>query len=183
MQDNANPSDPAEQGEASRFRDGDPDAARALYRAYGGLVFAVAYKILGDRELAEEATQQTFVQAWRTAGDHLSRELGPWLAMIAKRVAIDILPPLTEATCNVWEVRRAVVGLSANERQVVRLQHLDGLTHAEIAERLGVPIDTVSSRSFQAHRRLASHLGRLREGTDEPDPPGTPEPSGSGEMS
>lgn len=81
-----------DQAEASRFRDGDPDAVRALYRAYGGLIYAVAYKILGDRGLAEEAAQQTFVQAWRTAGDvDLTRELGPWLAVIARRAATDLL--------------------------------------------------------------------------------------------
>ena len=75
-----------DQAEASRFRDGDPDAVRGVYRAYRGLVFAVAYKILGDRRVAEEATQQAFVQAWRAAGDHdLTRELGPWLAVIARR--------------------------------------------------------------------------------------------------
>ena len=50
------------------FRDGDPDAVRAVYREYGRLVFAVAYRVLGDRGLAEEATQQTFVKAWRAAG-------------------------------------------------------------------------------------------------------------------
>jgi RNA polymerase sigma factor (sigma-70 family) len=77
---------------ASRFRDGDPDAVRTLYRAYGGLIYAVAYKILNDRRLAEEATQQAFVQAWRTAGDvDLTRELGPWLAVIARRAAVDAL--------------------------------------------------------------------------------------------
>ncbi len=81
-----------DQGEASRFRDGDPGAVRTVYRAYGGLVFTVACKVLGDRRLAEEATQQAFVQAWRAAGDYdLTQELGPWLAVIARRAAIDIL--------------------------------------------------------------------------------------------
>lgn len=77
--------------EASRFRNGDPDAVRAVYRAYGGLVFTVAHRILGDRRLSEEATHQAFAQAWRTAGDYdLTRELGPWLAIIARRTALDI---------------------------------------------------------------------------------------------
>ena len=50
-----------------RFRDGDPDAVRAIYREYGRLVFAVALRALGDRGLAEEVTQQAFVKAWRAA--------------------------------------------------------------------------------------------------------------------
>lgn len=80
-----------DRAEASRFRDGDPGAVRALYRAYGRLVFGVAYKLLGDRRLAEEATQQAFVQAWRAAGDFdLTQELGPWLAVLTWRAATDI---------------------------------------------------------------------------------------------
>jgi RNA polymerase sigma-70 factor, ECF subfamily len=80
-----------DRGEASRFRDADPGAVRALYRAYGGLVFGVAHSLLGDRRLAEEATQQAFVQAWRAAGDYdLTQELGPWLAVITWRAAMDI---------------------------------------------------------------------------------------------
>ena len=73
------------------FRTGDESAVRAVYDTYGRLVFSVAMRVLGDRSLAEEATQQTFVQAWRNAaqfdGD---REMGPWLATIVRRVAIDI---------------------------------------------------------------------------------------------
>jgi len=51
----------------ARFRDGDPDAVRAVYSTYRRLVYAAAHSILGERGLAEEATQQTFVKAWRAA--------------------------------------------------------------------------------------------------------------------
>ena len=61
-----------------RFRDGDPDAVRAVYREYGRLVYSVAHRALGNRELAEDAAQQTFVQAWRAARSFdPGRELGP----------------------------------------------------------------------------------------------------------
>jgi DNA-directed RNA polymerase specialized sigma24 family protein len=46
----------------ARFAAGDEDAVRTIYRTYGRLVFAVAYKVLGDRALAEDATQQAFLQ-------------------------------------------------------------------------------------------------------------------------
>ena len=153
------------QSEARRFRDGDPDAVRAVYRAYGGLVFAVAYKVLGDRGLAEEATRQAFVQACRTSGEYdLTGDLGPWLAVIARSVAIGILPSLTESVYDEWKVRRAVVGMSADEQQIIRLQHFDGLSDAEIAERLGLPIGTVKSRSLRALRSLVGQLGHPRGG-------------------
>ncbi len=175
---------------ASRFCDGDPDAVRVVYREYGRLVFAVAYKVLGNRGLAEEATQQAFLQAWRGARSFdPTRDLAPWLATIARRVAIDIhrrearrvherledvgsdpavvtLPESAEAAYDVWEVRRAIDELPEDERAVVRLQHLEGLTHAEIAARLGVPAGTVKSRSFRAHRHLAARLGHLKELTE-----------------
>src|SRR6516165_8592811 len=113
------------------------------------MVFAVAHKVLGDRGLAEEATQQAFVQAWRSARSFdPTRELGPWLATIARRVAIDIhrresrrrhehlddvaptdpavvtLPPAIDESYDVWAVREAIGGLPEDEREVVRMQHL-----------------------------------------------------------
>lgn len=159
-----------------------------VYRAYGRLVYGVAYKVLGDRGLAEEATQQAFLKAWRAAQTFdEDRELGPWLAAIARRVAIDVYrrealritdpldaatethPSLTtapesaEAVYDIWEVRRAVSELPGDEQQVVRLQHFEGMTHEQIAQQLRLPVGTVKSRSFRAHKRLASELGHLRE--------------------
>jgi RNA polymerase sigma-70 factor (ECF subfamily) len=170
------------------FRKGDPDAVRLVYRAYGRLVYAVAYRVLRDAGLAEEATQQTFLNAWRAA-DTLdeSRDMAPWLATIARRVAIDVQrsearrsadplesaapadPALTtkpqsaETLHAVWEVRRALDELPPDEQEVIRLQHFDELTHTEIAERLQVPAGTVKSRSFRAHKRLAARLEQERE--------------------
>ncbi len=172
----------------ARFRDGDPDAVRAVYREYGRLVYAIAFKVLGDRGLCEEATQHTFLKAWRASATiDVQRELGPWLVAIAKRVAIDLyrreahratsplaavppdhpglaaIPPTAADLYDVWEVRRTVSELPEDEREIVRLQHFDGLTHTQIADRLGVPVGTVKSRSFRAHKRLAAALGHLRD--------------------
>jgi RNA polymerase sigma-70 factor (ECF subfamily) len=166
----------------------DPSAVRAVYRAYGGLVYAVAHRVLGRPDLAEEATQQTFVRAWQAA-DRLDpyRDPGPWLATIAKRVALDIyrrearrktkalddvapdhpsvvtMPPDVDAMDSVWQVRRAIEALPPDEATIVRLQHLDGITHTEIAAKLGIAVGTVKSRSHRAHTKLAALLGHLRE--------------------
>jgi RNA polymerase sigma-70 factor (ECF subfamily) len=176
-----------DRGVRRRFRDGDADAVRVVYRAYGRLVFAVAYRLLGDAGLAEEAVQQTFVKAWRAA-DSLDedREMGPWLATIARRSAIDLhrsearrkaaplesvapddpalttRPESAESLGTVWEVRRAVEELPPEEQEVVRLQHFEGLTHEEIARRLEIPPGTVKSRSFRAHKRLVERLRSLQ---------------------
>jgi RNA polymerase sigma-70 factor (ECF subfamily) len=67
---------------------------------------------------------------------------------------------------DVWDVREAVALLPPDEQAVVRLQHGSGLTHEEIAARLDVPVGTVKSRSFRAHRQLRALLGQSHD--DEP---------------
>ncbi len=155
-------------------------------------MFAVTLRVLGDRALAEEATQQTFVQAWRAAHSFdADRDLAPWLATIARRAAIDVhrREPVPGASLDdpnnnlemgradtwrsnlggldnayeAWTVREAVDALPPEERDVVRLQHLEGFTHTEIAKTLEIPLGTVKSRSSRAHKRLAGALGYLRE--------------------
>jgi len=173
---------------AVRFAAGEPGSVAEVYRAYGRLVYAVAYRVLGDASLAEDATQQTFVQAWQNAASFdPSRNLAPWLATIAGRSAIDVYrrnrrhrdhsnldavtltepglsspPPSAEQIYDVWQVRRALDTLSDQDREVIRLQHFRELTHTEIADHLAIPLGTVKSRSFRAHRRLAGLLGHLR---------------------
>ena len=174
------------------FRRREDAGVRAVYREYGRLVYAISLRALGQKHLAEDATQQTFVQAWQAADRFQSdRELAPWLATIARRVAIDIhrretrrsssssleevsatdpalitMPAGLEQWYEAWQVRQAVDALPPDEREVVRLQHLEGLTHTEIAEQLGIPPGTVKSRSHRAHQRLAIALSALREGLD-----------------
>ncbi len=167
----------------ARFRDGDPDAVSELYREYGRAVFSVALRALGDRGLAEEAVQQTFLQAWRAAETFdEERRPGPWLYAIARRVSVDlyrrerrhrvvdreepevaVLPPSFEGMWEAWEVRMALDKLPEPERQVLQAAHYLGLTHAETAERLGIPIGTVKSRSHRAYARMAELLVHIDE--------------------
>jgi RNA polymerase sigma-70 factor (ECF subfamily) len=171
---------------ASRFASGDADSVRVVYQTYGRLVFSIAYKVLGDTGLAEDATQQTFVQAWRAASTYdPNRPLGAWITTIAKRVAIDVyrrerryrnlvdidtadtpnlitLPPSVDQMDDVAQVRRALDELPTTDRDLIRMQHFDELSHAEIAQELEIPLGTVKSRTFRAHRRLAGLLAHLR---------------------
>lgn len=173
------------------FRRGEEGAVRALYAQYGRLVFAVAHRVLGRHDLAEEAVQHTFVKAWQAA-ERMDVTCDPaaWLATIARRAAIDIYrretcrpaSPLAEVAANhcsvvtappdlvaldaVWHVRRAIGLLPFDEATVVRLQHLDGMTQIAVAQRLGIPLGTVKTRSRRAHRHLATLLGHLRSDPD-----------------
>lgn len=159
-----------------RFRSGDEAAVKAVYDRFGGPIYALSLRILNDRDLAADATQMTFLKAWRAASTYdPDRSLAPWLYAIARRTAIDIyrkrsravpsddvdvvaLPPGLETAWEVFEVRTALDQLPDDERNVVRMSHFDGLTHVEIAEQLGIPVGTVKSRSHRAHKRLVEML-------------------------
>lgn len=138
---------------------------------------ALAYRLLGDRELADEAVQLSFVRAWRAAHrfDPV-RELRPWLYSITRRAAIDVwrgerphlaAVPMTDddfpagepAPEAVSRVRTALDRLPFEERDVLRLAYFEDLTHREIAERLDIPVGTVGTRASRAKRRMAALLG------------------------
>jgi RNA polymerase sigma-70 factor (ECF subfamily) len=169
------------------FRSGDVAALGAVYDRYSRAVWSVAMSVLSDRGLAEDATQETFLRAWRAAATYdPDRELAPWLFTIARRTAIDVhrrearptqgghgeeqdvvvQMPGIERAYQTWEVRTALEELPAEERTVVRMSHFDEMTHREIAEALDVPVGTVKSRSHRAHRRLAGRLAHLVDGGD-----------------
>jgi RNA polymerase sigma-70 factor (ECF subfamily) len=164
-----------------RFRLGDEAAVKAVYDRFGGPVFALSMSILGDHGLAADATQQTFIKAWRAASTYdAERSFAPWIYAIARRTAIDLyrqrsrlvvsddvdivtLPPGLETVWEVFEVRSALDRLPDEERQVVKLSHFDGFTHVEIAARLDIPVGTVKSRSHRAHKRLVELLRHVEE--------------------
>jgi RNA polymerase sigma-70 factor (ECF subfamily) len=168
-----------------RFRDGDPHAVRELYERFSRPLLTVALRHLFDAELAKDAVQQTFLQAWRAASRFdADRALAPWLFQICRRVCIDQLRtqrartetiddhgqdprlavggPSMEQAWTAFEVRRAIEELPPDARDIVRLVHLDGWTVQQTAELLELPIGTVKSRSFRAHQRLSVALAHVR---------------------
>jgi RNA polymerase sigma-70 factor, ECF subfamily len=172
---------------AAGFAAGDEAAVRAVYSRYAGPIVTVAMGTLGKRELADEVVQTTMLKAWRAAASFdPSRDLAPWLYAIARRVAIDIyrrearagtpeeltddraavVPLSFERTWEAWEVRCALERLPPDEREVVRLAHFLGMTHAEISEHLNVPLGTVKSRSNRAYKRLAALLAHVVTATE-----------------
>lgn len=166
-----------------RFRRGDPEALRAIYRDFAGPVATVARSVVGsEQNLVDDVVQETFLRAWRSAAQFdPARALAPWLFTIARRTAIDVLrserrptrgghdpevdvaiqPESLESAWERYEIRRALQALPPEEQDVIRLGYLAGMTHPEISERLGIPMGTVKSRSHRAHRRLAGALAHL----------------------
>lgn len=162
---------------------GRADALSTLYDRHGILAFTIAYRMLGDRESAEDAVQESFLSLWLYAGRYqLGRSaVRSWLLRIVRQRCIDqfrhrqILPPIApdadvlahpaetdvahEALQNVEveTVRQALAALPPAQRQSIEMAYFDGLTQSEIAEHLGVPLGTVKGRI----RLGLKHLSRL----------------------
>jgi RNA polymerase sigma-70 factor, ECF subfamily len=159
---------------------GDDDALGELYDRFGRLAFRLAFRILRDRELAEDAVQEAFLAVWHSADAYKRERAKPstWILTVVHRRAVDIVrreqsrrgEPLEVAPepsagpadeDAVLRDRRAAVQaalteLPGEQRQALELAYYGGLTQSELAERLGVPLGTVKSRMFAG-------LGRLRE--------------------
>ncbi|MFC6580382.1 RNA polymerase sigma factor [Planomonospora parontospora] len=173
---------------ARRFRAGDETALAELYTVHSARLHATALRLLGDPDLAAEAVQRALVRAWRAApGFDEEREPLPWLYAIVRRTARDVHrdarraaggqvaldeaahlaaePPCLEREWLGLQVRRALTLLHPDERGVLRMAYYDGMTQAEIALELGLPLGTVKSRTARALRRIAGllhHVGGPR---------------------
>jgi RNA polymerase sigma-70 factor (ECF subfamily) len=160
-----------------RLTTGDHRALGEFYDLYAGLVNGLALRILHDRTEAEDVVQEVFVQVWRQASrfDPRRGTAEAWLCAIARSRALDrrrrrksrredpsddppgaaSLPSSEEALA----VRKALEGLSAEQRQALELAYYEGLTQSEIAERLREPLGTVKTRIRTAMIRLREVLG------------------------
>jgi RNA polymerase sigma-70 factor (ECF subfamily) len=173
----------------TRFAGGDVDALGEVYDRYSRAVWSVAIHVTRADHLAQEAVQETFIRAWNSAATYdPQRDLGPWLLTIARYTALDLLrrelrptrggheaeqdavveSPGMDRAWLAWAVQEALDKLGDDEREIVRLSFFEDLTQVQIADRLGVPVGTVKSRSHRAHRRLAELLAHLREDADTP---------------
>jgi RNA polymerase sigma-70 factor (ECF subfamily) len=160
--------------------DGDRGAARSLYDQHVRRVFQVAYRLLGDRDQAEEATQDTFVKAF-TRLDSFRGEssLGTWLHAIAVSMALTALRKkkrrlLREAdlddastlTASRAEgdpdlrdrLRQAIDALPEKFKVQVVLHDIEGFTHGEIAQMTGVPEGTCKTRLMGGRAKLREAL-------------------------
>jgi RNA polymerase sigma-70 factor (ECF subfamily) len=171
-----------------RFHGGDVDALGEVYDRYARAAWALALSLTGVEHLAQEAVQEAFVRAWRSAGAYdPARDLGSWLLTVTRHATLDLLrrelrptrggheaeqdtaveEPGMDGAWLAWAVQEALGQLAEHEREIVRLSFYDDLTQAQIAERTGLPLGTVKSRSHRAHRRLAGLLAHVREDATE----------------
>lgn len=172
-----------------RAREGDSGAFRALYEAHAERVFRVAYRMAGEEDLARDLTQETFIRAF----DRLEQFRGEcafssWLHRICVSVSLNgleshrrrrtretdletVAEPSAEPEIGLepqerLRLRRAVDELPGPQRAVVVLHDLEGFTHREIAEILGVAEGTSKARLARARTRLRETLADLDPGRD-----------------
>jgi RNA polymerase sigma-70 factor (ECF subfamily) len=158
----------------------------SLYAQFGRPAFALAYRVLGDPEAAEDVVQDAFLTAWRHAAtcERLGGSVRPWLMAVVRNRAIDVMRagrsrPVVNAALDeayfipaegsdpagqavrrieVLSVRIAVAALPPVQRETVELAFFAGLSYVEVAERMGAPLGTVKSRIRLATRRLRELL-------------------------
>jgi RNA polymerase sigma-70 factor (ECF subfamily) len=168
---------------------GEESALEVLYARYGGLIFTLALRIVGDRELAREVLQDTFLRCWdgREAYDPGRGRVPGWLMGIARNRAIDLLrsrphqarlrereplvglvsEPAQRDVADSVTLRLAVASalqeLPIGQRQAIELAYYGGHTQVEIARKLGEPLGTIKSRTREAMERLRATLWPLIE--------------------
>lgn len=167
-----------------RFRAGDPTALEEAYRRYSRVVFTFCRRAVGSG-LAEEATQDTFVAAWRASHrfDPERGSLGGWLMGIARHKVSDALRSRQRAAARLDRARLVadpapagqevdalaqrllladgLDGLRPEVRELVELAFYSDLTHEQIAEHTGRPLGTVKSQIRRSLGALRRHLEGL----------------------
>lgn len=154
---------------------GDRVAFEQVYRATSGHLLSVAFRILNQRERAEETLQEAFINVWHNAGSFNASLASPmtWLINIVRNKAIDALRSgktergstvelddeamqiaadesqqplrLLDESLHKLKIDSCMAALSAQQRQALALAYYRGMVHTEIAESIGAPLGTVKA--------------------------------------
>ena len=181
-----------------RYCAGDPGARQEMYENYAGRLLAVCRRYIRDPDRARDLVHDTFLRAWDALDRFRPRRngsLGAWLGRIASRLAVDELrrqkhfsllsgsfpeeegaPDGQEATVNTEVLRtvpvedliEVIASLPDGYRTVFNLFCLDGFSHREIAELLGISEKTSQTQYLKARHKLAALLA-AKYGNDEKD--------------
>jgi RNA polymerase sigma-70 factor (ECF subfamily) len=161
----------------------DQNAFRALFLTFGPKVKAMMLRQGADAETAEEIAQETMIAVWRKA--HLFVEskgsVATWIYTIARNLRIDRIrrqhvwqayhedynelpsgeEPAEERVVRTQEEARIAAALNKlplEQREVITLAFIDGLSHSQIAQKLGLPLGTVKSRVRLAYQKLRDEV-------------------------
>jgi len=175
-----------------RVRGGDVEAFDTIMAETQGRVMGLAYRLLGDRELAKDASQEAFLRAFRSLGTfRLGDPFSAWIGRICANVCFDLMKrreagKITASDPLVLEsipspdslgaedaillnqrralVQRALAILSAAERSALVLRDIEGLSTEEAAQTLGLRPGTVRANISQARRKVKDFCQRFLHG-------------------
>ncbi len=167
----------------ARVQQGDPAAERAMYDAHVDRVWRLVFRIVGDGDTAQDCVQETFIRAFTRLSDFRGESaLGTWIGSIAISTALNALRKLKrdrgrevdldEAAPLGTRDRRAEPDLKARLHQAIDelpdgyravfLMHdVEGYTHEEIAQTLGVQPGTSKAQLFRARAKLRTALAEF----------------------
>ena len=164
---------------------GERTAFQALYREFGPPAYGLALRVLRDEHLAQDALQDAFTQVWTEAGrfDPGSGTARAWIMTLVHRRAVDrvrrdqadrqrgrdwgvgqldtdhdTVAEVVELRAEHRRVRSAMNVLSPIQRQALELAYYRGLTQAQVAEHLGIPLGTAKTRLRDSLHRLRREL-------------------------
>jgi RNA polymerase sigma-70 factor, ECF subfamily len=152
---------------------GDAEAFATLYDRHGRMAYSLAYRMMGEKQQAEDVVQEAFIKVWRSAGGYrVGRgSVRTWILSIVHNSGIDQIrsharrgrmqdkveasaptSEPSEAFAETWrntqqeQVREALNTLPQEQLKILELAYFSGYTHVEIAERLELPLGTVKGR-------------------------------------
>lgn len=154
----------------------DRNAQRQLYERYKNAMYTLAYRVTGDFDTAAEVLQDAFLQVFRHLADFQGKStLGAWIKTIVvrmafselrrRRVRFESLEPIHETgnvdwgtALDVEYLERAIQALPEGYRAVFVLAEVEGFSHKEIGDMLGISEGTSKSQLFYAKKRLRETL-------------------------
>ncbi len=153
---------------------GDIESFGELCRRYYAAMVAVAYAVLGDHQLAEDAAQESFARALLRVRTLTNRaKFAPWLVAICRNVAKDMVAAKTrhisaEDLSQVTQkntdddnsrlIRRAIEQLPSAARELIVLRYYNNLSYEQIAPILGISPAAINGRLARAKRKMANYL-------------------------
>jgi RNA polymerase sigma-70 factor (ECF subfamily) len=155
-------------------QNGHLESFGALYERYHSPMVALAYSMLADRDLAEDAAQEVFAIACQKLGTlRHSDKFAAWLASICRNVARSILRSKSKSAAVNFEerfenqndednrrdaIREAVWKLRPADRELIVMRYYDGFSQAQISSVLNISQQAVNGRLFRAKRKIAKYL-------------------------
>ena len=159
----------------------DAEAFAALYDRHSRATFSLAYRMMGERQAAEDLAQDAFIKVWRGAASYRAERgsVRTWILSIVHNRGIDQLrshasrrrtqdkieadaprSQPSEAFAETWkntqreQVREALNTLPQEQLKILELAYFSGYTHVEIAELVGLPLGTVKGRMRLGLKKL-----------------------------